>query len=167
MAWRERDWARFTDAERKALYGAPSPEQERDRTDAAASHTQTLPGTGDRTRAVAWSAVGVLTILVAGLALLARPDRSGTVVPVPALIPSVVYGGATGYLRDGNQRLVCTDEGLDVARNVWVCGTWMILGRNQVAAVAADPGGPCIRRVVDQARRAWTCKITPRPTEIP
>jgi hypothetical protein len=127
MGWRDRDWARLSEAGRRRLYGESV----------------------DTVRVLVWSVVALAVLAVAGFVSgvvghVGRP--SDEVAPI-------VYGGAVW--KEGS--LTCTAEGLDVARRAWVCTVWTIVQPGQAVAQATDPGGPCGIRHVDQDSRAWVC----------
>ena len=108
----------------------------------------------DTVRVLVWSAVALLVLAVVCFVsgVFGRP--SGKVVPV-------VYGGAVAT--DGS--LTCTAEGLDVAHGAWVCTVWTIVGPDQSVARAADPGGLCGIRHVDQDSHAWVCDRAEPPLQ--
>jgi hypothetical protein len=149
MGWRERDWARFDDAERRAFYGAPP------------RKGATVSGRPLRTV--------LLCLLVSALAgtLLAVhqvPTLHGTSAP-PA--PAVIYG------IQGTQHVVgfapnstgtaCTEE--EFRDGAWQCGIWTINFHHVPVAAPRPYNGPCVREEVDQDRGAWTClEAPPAPT---
>jgi hypothetical protein len=142
MGWRDRDWARLSDVERRQLYGdSPS-----------------------SVRMLAWCVAALMGLFAIGVvggffSSIVHRDRPGDHVA------PVVYGGAV----DGGGSRICTTEEVDVSRRVWVCIGWAIVQPGQTVALAADPGGRCGVRHVDQAARAWSCDsvFPPRQNMLP
>jgi hypothetical protein len=156
VSWRDREWARFTDEERRLLYGGGR--------SGCRSHGNPLaqPVTPGR---LAWAAVGVLALVVSLFSLYAH-RRAKLVAPAPPVSP-VVYGGATGQV--GRDRVACTAESANIRINAWVCTEWTILQPGQLVAPARSRGGPCGVRHVDQPTGQWVCDALtpPNPDLLP
>lgn len=178
MGWRDRDWARFTDEERRQFYGGGPSSPLPSRPSPASPRTSLRPivhspaGRGSSTpslRFVVWSAVGVAAILVGALAYAARSRLDSRAVhPSPAT--GVVYSGPIGYWRSNpHQQLACTGESANTRLRVWVCTSWQNLQPGQVTRPAVDPGGPCGVRHVDQTTGEWVCDsiMPPDPDSLP
>jgi hypothetical protein len=143
VGWRDRDWARFTDDERQLVFGVPG------------GHAL------DWLRLSVWSVTGLLALAVAGYA--SGSLRHRPVTPLPAA--NVVYAGPT----IDRGRLACTAESRNDTLRMWVCTEWTIVEDGQTTAKAADPGGPCGVRHVDQETHRWVCDSTrsPDPESLP
>src|SRR5919198_3942883 len=149
VSWHDRDWARWTDEERRRFYGAaPSGAPSRAR---RSLHPSGL-----------WTVLATLIVSVLGFAGYANRPWSAAAAPSAAL---VVYGDqavpAAGEpvpapMAPGGRRTVCTDE---VERGgAWTCMTYAVLMQDQSAAQAAPPPVPCTtERVVDQSLGRWVC----------
>jgi hypothetical protein len=123
VAWRERDWARWTDEERRRFYGSGTvPASDRARRNPV--------------RAVAWGVIGLLTLAVAVLAL-----YRGTLPAAPVEIaPTPIYGergvppisnpearpGEIPRLAPGGSGTVCTAKRIDQRTGTWVCTEYAI-----------------------------------------
>jgi hypothetical protein len=187
MGWRDRDWAKFTDEERRLLYGGGRPKRSCSRRSSSlpsgsASHADGGPGSytvstrgfakpaceSRSLRPLVWGSLAAIIIAVSAFAYAERP-RPG-VPNTEAPTQSVVYGGQTALGKDGsNERLACTAEGANVRLRVWVCTEWTILQPGQVVAPAIDPGGQCGVHHADQATGRWVCdsRIPPKPSSLP
>jgi hypothetical protein len=154
VGWRERDWARFTDEERRALYGGGSTGY----LPPVAPPTARLSD-GNRLRAVVWSLVVVATLGTGGFAYSHRQVQAPGHAPAP---PRVIYGDrGTDTTVDpqapGGTGTACTDESFDTAHGGWVCNSWEL---NVGALPVVRPqtfAGACTHVVADETSGRWTC----------
>jgi hypothetical protein len=160
VSWRDRDWARFTNEERRQFYGDSG----------YRSSFPSIPSQAQRV--VFWCLILVAAGAVAGYAYTSRSDRVSPGQASPTL-PSVIYGGQMAYAGSGdpyeNAQQACTSEAANTRLGVWVCVTWTIIQPGQTARPAIDPGGQCGVRHVDQTTGTWFCdRVTPPdPDSLP
>lgn len=140
MGWREREWAKFTDDERRAVFGSGSS------TYLPPSMPLTRAEHGNRVRAVVWSAVAVAAAGVGGFGYSQRHPA-----PAGAPLPAIVYGTAI------SSTLACDNEVKDAQSQQWQCIDFVpIAGSTEVRTPQPAPSG-CVHVIADQARGLWTC----------
>jgi hypothetical protein len=169
MSWRDRDWARFTDDERRRLWGGGS--RSSSTLDFRWPERSPVPlaeqraGRAPSLRVLVWGTVAVAAIGVIALAYAARVRVDS---PRPPVAPRVYADGPT-RVGPGGDRVACTLEALNTRVGAWVCIGWAILQPGQVALQAFDPGGPCGLRHADQATGRWMCDgvAAPNPDSLP
>jgi hypothetical protein len=156
MAWQDRDWAKLDDSEREAIYGVPRP-----------------PGPLDRKRAVAWTAVTILTVAVSALAIAAHrrapPAASLAVAPQPSVIHGIRGTEDTADFAPGGRNTVCTEEAIDPRSGQWACVAWL-LNENDLPVLAPPIyRGQCGHVLADQTTGAWTClsRAPPAAPSVP
>jgi hypothetical protein len=156
VSWRDRDWARFTDEERRLLYGG-------------GSGLRSVPSLQTEwSRLLVWGLVVMALAAVIGFAWATRSHRASPSPPRPG---PVVYGEqllatVTGGLYRADEGLTCTTEAVNVRYGVWVCEGFAIVQPGQVARTAVASAGPCGVRHVDQATGRWVCDHVTRPTRV-
>jgi hypothetical protein len=148
MSWREREWARLNEAERRALFGAE--------TSSHAAH-------GERHWLVV--ALVVLSVFVGlGFAYV-------TLGPGGHSSRTVVYADTTARRPGGTGGApACIRQAFNLRYGDWVCTFWLILRPGEVTrAAAGPPAGACGIRHVDQATGRWVCDspTPPDPNTLP
>jgi len=153
VSWHDRDWARWTDEERRRFCAAPG--------GAPATPRRSLHPGG------LWAVLATLVASVLGFAGYA--NRPWAAPSAPAA-PAVVYGeqavpiaggplppASAGDPRaPGGSGTVCTDEIAEAG--AWVCATYDVLAPGQSAASAAPAAVPCANeRTADQSTGRWVC----------
>ena len=155
MSWRDREWARFTDDERRLSYGGGS------------GLRPFPPSQADWSRLLVWGLVAAAAAAVIGFAWATRSHRA---LPSSPQQGPVVYGeqvlatGTGGFYRAADG-LTCTSESLNVRLGVWVCDAFAIVQPGHVARSAVDPGGPCGVRHADQETGTWVCDHVAPPDQ--
>lgn len=148
MGWRERDWARFDDAERRAFYGAPA-----------------RSGGFPSSQAVRALLLALLVSLLGGT-LLAIGHLQLLRRPVGPAAPKVIYGiqgtvHALNFVPDSTGT-ACTEEVF--TGRAWQCTSWTINYRHVPVVVPRPYNGACTHEIADQELGAWTCvDATPPP----
>lgn len=166
VTWRDRDWARFNDQERKQLYGSsparPFTSDTRSRDTGHPVHHVVRKGRS--LRLLVWALVAVALGFVSGFVhdATSHAGRSGY-AGLPVISgPPPVYGGPV--VSSDGYAFACTAQLLDVDK--WVCAEWRALVPGQVAQSAVDTGEPCGYRHADQASGKWSCDQVTRPRDV-
>lgn len=176
MGWRERDWAKFTDEERRLLYGASTGRTPFGTWKRASGPASRLgpgaPPTGaptrDLARTIVWSAVGAAVLALSLFVLVVQRQRHALMPSLAAAAAApVVYG--RGSASDGSNRMTCVAEAANTRYGVWVCTSWAIVQPGQSLVAAKDVGGPCGVRHVEQDTGWWVCdgRTPPPPDSLP
>jgi len=151
VGWRDRDWARLSDDELKALYGVQrrEPAAHGDETPAGGAPRRTVS-----TRQVSWTLVVIACVAVAGLAYAAGPSSSPLSPDVAPLQRGVVYGAPLTF---AGTPTACTEIAYNTAFDGWSC--LQIDANTEHLPVVQPPSyqGPCAHLVVDEARDRWEC----------
>lgn len=141
MGWRERDWARFTNAEREALYGG--------RTTDARPLTYYTPPSGGRGRSLLAPGAGLAIVVSVGALLLGQFPRQHPLLPAlhigspSALAPASLHRTFPLNLQPtASYGSVLTVNGTDpnattgavVATGQWNGGPWTALASGTLAS---------------------------------
>ena len=131
MGWQDRDWAKWTEDERRGFFGG-----------GAASGLSAVPG----------AFLGIVASLVA-IVMLGQPFHHSR----PTLRP--IYGTAEIDGPMG-QRTTCTKMEIDAGKWTCDVFSILLAGQRALPAAPLPPGSLCRIAVVNQASRRWTCATT-------
>jgi hypothetical protein len=134
MGWQDRDWAKFTEDELNAIYGA--------------SVQRTISRDRHVMRIVVWSLAG----LAASGALFATRHTSR---PAPFPRPAVFYGVAARDDSGWGHPIACTEE--ELVGDAWRCDAWSIDTTNAPIVGPTPYVGTCTHARVDQELGRWVC----------
>lgn len=147
MGWQDRDWAKLTEDELRALYDVRHVEP-------APSATSVLRQPVTK-RSVVWACVGVaiaMTLMLASsLTRRPAPVRQPYVPPARA----VLYGEPS-VLGDGlGHPMACTDE--ELVDSAWHCVVWSLDTTNATIVRPQPYSGSCAHVRADQDLGRWVC----------
>jgi hypothetical protein len=166
VGWRERDWAKFTDEEWRAVYGFdPARGPSYVPPSSAGNVTRRTP---EYLRILVWSAVTALALGTAGLVY--QHSAKMHLNSAAAVAPAVIYGipgsanAGDGVFGPGGAGTACTEEDVDPTLGGWRCLSWQINQSNAPVIVPHAYDGQCSHLVADQSRGAWLCLSAALPT---